>query len=103
MADEAIDSSLRTFLDEGLITDVLGMVKSGKEGTVYCCRSHPRIGGGLVAAKVYRPRRHRSFRQDAAYQHGRVILDARLRPCGTSPTKAAACRRACGSAASTRR
>ena len=50
------------------ITDVLYVVRSGKEATVYCCRSS---AGGLVAAKVYRPLERRNFHNDAVYQVGR--------------------------------
>jgi RIO kinase 1 len=67
--------ALETFLDEGLIDEVIGVVKSGKEATVYSCRA----GEEYVAAKVYRPRHLRSFKNDAVYQDGRVILDKRVR------------------------
>jgi RIO kinase 1 len=80
MSDESSQlSSLRTFYDEWLITDVLNIVKSGKEATVYCCRAHPSTGTKLLAAKVYRSREFRNFKNDAVYQEGRVILDKRLR------------------------
>lgn len=80
MSDESIQlSSLRTFYDEWLITDVLNIVKSGKEATVYCCRAHPSTGTEFLAAKLYRPRQFRSFKNDAVYREGRVILDERLR------------------------
>lgn len=65
-------------LGDGTLDEVMYMVKSGKEATVYCCRGGARIGGGLVAAKVYRSRANRGFRNDAVYQDGRVILDKRL-------------------------
>jgi RIO kinase 1 len=71
--------ALEAFLDEGLIEEVLYLVKSGKEATVHCCRGGRPLGGGLVAAKLYRAREQRSFRNDAVYQEGRVILDARAR------------------------
>jgi RIO kinase 1 len=63
----------------GLIVDVLGALKSGKEATVYVCQAHPDTGEAYFAAKVYRERINRSFRNDAVYQEGRVIRDARLR------------------------
>ena len=47
--DEAL---LDAFIGDGSITDVLQVVRSGKEATVYCCRG---ASGELVAAKVYRP------------------------------------------------
>ena len=80
MPTEAIDvPSLEGFYAEGLITEVVGRLKSGKEATVYCCRAHPATGAALLAAKVYRPLAHRAFKNDAVYQQGRVILDARTR------------------------
>jgi RIO kinase 1 len=80
MSDESILlSSLETFYNEGLITDVLDIIKRGKEATVYCCQAHPSTGTKFLAAKIYRPRQFRSFKNDAVYQEGRVILDKRLR------------------------
>ena len=63
--DEAL---LDAFIGDGSITEVLFVVRSGKEATVYCCRD---AGGNLVAAKVYRPLQRRNFRNDAIYQTGR--------------------------------
>lgn len=71
--------SLEEFCYENLITDVLGSLQTGKEATVYCCRAHPSTGAEFLAAKVYRPLAYRSFRDDAVYQEGRVIVDRRLR------------------------
>ena len=59
-------SSLATFYEDDLITDVLAVVKSGKEATVYCCAAHPSTELEYVAAKVYRPRMFRSLRNDAS-------------------------------------
>ena len=66
--DEAL---LDAFIGDGSITDVLYVVRSGKEATVYCCRGAAEYGGGLVAAKVYRPLERRNFHNDAVYQVGR--------------------------------
>lgn len=80
MPAEPIEApSLEAFRDDNLIVGVLGPVKSGKEATVYCCEAHRSLGVELLAAKVYRPLAWRSFRNDAVYQEGRVIRDARLR------------------------
>jgi RIO kinase 1 len=66
--------------DEGLITDVEMQLKSGKEATVYLCRANPVTTDSLqLVAKVFRPRRTRSFKDDAAYKSGRVITNARTR------------------------
>lgn len=55
---------------EGLIEDVLGVVKSGKEATVYRCTR--RETGALVAVKVYRGTDVRGFANDAQYREGRL-------------------------------
>jgi RIO kinase 1 len=68
---------IRTFFEDGWIDEVLFPVKSGKEATVYCCKASPARGETHYALKVYRPRQHRSFRNAAAYQEGRVLGDAR--------------------------
>jgi RIO kinase 1 len=62
---------LDAFFADGTITEVLGQFKSGKEGTVYLCRANPSTGEELLAAKVYRAREHRAFRNDAIYSEGR--------------------------------
>ncbi|MBN1657122.1 MAG: hypothetical protein JXA93_01910 [Anaerolineae bacterium] len=74
--------SLYTFYDEGLISDVLALVKGGKEASVYVCRAHPATGYDLLAAKVYRPRMFRNLRNDALYRQGREILGADGNPAG---------------------
>jgi RIO kinase 1 len=75
-------SSLYSFYDEGLITDVLAMIKGGKEASVYLCESNPTTGLGLLAAKVYRPRMFRNLRNDAMYRQGREVLTADGKPAG---------------------
>jgi RIO kinase 1 len=81
--DMSAETSEASVFDEfyatGLITNVLGALKPGKEATVYVCEAHPSTGAEYFAAKVYRERIYRSFRNDAVYQEGRVIRDARLR------------------------
>jgi RIO kinase 1 len=74
--------SLYSFYDEGLISDVLALVKGGKEASVYVCRAHPATGYDLLAAKVYRPRMFRNLRNDAMYRQGREILVAGGKPAG---------------------
>src|SRR5262245_34871021 len=68
---------IKTFFEDGWIDDVLFPIKRGKEATVYCCKGHPDRGEAYLALKVYRPRDHRSFRNAAVYQEGRVVGDAR--------------------------
>jgi RIO kinase 1 len=59
------------FFSQGLITEVLGIVKIGKEASVYRCTGSSDFGGRVVAAKVYRARQYR-FKNDAAYQEERT-------------------------------
>jgi RIO kinase 1 len=73
------DDALMTFIEEDWITDVVHVLKSGKEGTVYCCRAASHTGQEFLAAKVYRSREHRLFHNNAVYQEGRWIPDRRLR------------------------
>ena len=72
-------SSLAQFYEQDLITDVLRMVKSGKEATVYCCAADPSTGRELLAAKVYRPRMFRSLKNDVVYRKSRAVRDERGR------------------------
>jgi RIO kinase 1 len=76
---DVLEAALEPFFADGLIDEVLYQVKSGKEATVYCCRGGTPLKGVLVAAKVYKPRALRSFRDDSVYREGRVILDSRAR------------------------
>jgi RIO kinase 1 len=73
---EWLFSSLRSFYDRGLITDVLNQIKGGKEASVYRCAADPATGVTQLAAKVYRPRQFRNLRNDSMYRQGRQILDA---------------------------
>jgi RIO kinase 1 len=75
---ETLSEAIDPLVADGLITDVLYPVKSGKEGVLYCCSANPRFGVELVAVKVYKPRRFRSFRADSEYESGRVITDRRM-------------------------
>jgi RIO kinase 1 len=62
---------LEEFVDWGFVAEVLGLVRIGKEATVYCCRAGPAVEADLVAAKVYRAKQYR-FKNDAVYQQARV-------------------------------
>jgi RIO kinase 1 len=75
-------SSLHSFYHEGLITDVLAQIKGGKEASVYRCQATTATGGGMLAAKVYRPRMFRNLRNDKMYRQGREILLAGGGPAG---------------------
>ncbi|HEY6418542.1 MAG TPA: RIO1 family regulatory kinase/ATPase [Candidatus Binataceae bacterium] len=66
-----IEASLEPLFTDGLITEVLGIVRKGKEANVYCCRGSSWTGREFVAAKIYRAIEQRGFRNDASYQQGR--------------------------------
>ncbi len=68
-------SSLTDFYEQDLITDVIHVVKSGKEATVYCCTADPKTGLAYAAAKIYRPRMFRSLKNDVIYRDGRTPRD----------------------------
>jgi len=68
-------SSLTDFYEQDLITDVVHVVKSGKEATVYCCSADPKTGLAYAAAKIYRPRMFRSLKNDTVYREGRTQRD----------------------------
>lgn len=69
-----LEHALRPFFEEELITDVLALVKGGKEANVYLCAAHPTTGAAWLAAKVYRPKMFRTLRNDALYRQGRAVL-----------------------------
>jgi len=76
---DPVQEALDSFFTQGLITKIISTIKSGKEATVYCCEAGPSTGMELLAAKIYRSRNNRGFKNDAVYQEGRVILDTHVR------------------------
>jgi RIO kinase 1 len=72
--------SLRGFYDQSLISDVLSLIRGGKEASVYRCAAHPSTGEEFLAVKVYRPRQFRSLSNDAVYRQGRTVLMGDGRP-----------------------
>src|SRR5258708_33001097 len=76
---DPVQEALDYFFAGGMISEVLYTVKSGKEATVYCCQARPSMDADLLAAKVYRPRNSRSFKNDAIYQERRVIKNGQVR------------------------
>jgi RIO kinase 1 len=69
--DAADMRAIQEFLDEALVSEVLNVIKSGKEATVYRCRADPSLGVDFAAAKVYHSANHRSFQRSAVYEEGR--------------------------------
>lgn len=76
---DPVQVALDYFFAEGMLSEILYPVKSGKEAMVYCCQAHPSTGADLLAAKIYRSRDHRGFKNDAIYQEGRVITNGQVR------------------------
>lgn len=71
-----LQDALGEFYENQWITDILRLVKGGKEATVYQCAAHPATEAGeLIAAKVYRPRMFRNLKKDHIYREGRSDLD----------------------------
>ena len=65
--------SLVPLQEEGVISEVLSQLQSGKEATVYLVRA----GGEIRCAKVYKEASKRSFRQAATYREGRGTRNTR--------------------------
>ncbi len=67
-------ATLRPFFETDQIDDVLSKVKGGKEADVYRCSLTEDGQRQIVAAKLYRPRSHRTMRNDLIYREGRNVL-----------------------------
>ena len=68
-----IPRGLQPLIDDGIVDQVLGQLKSGKEASVFlvACGSHVRC------AKVYKDAQHRGFHRLAEYQEGRRSRSSR--------------------------
>ena len=66
-------SGLEHLLAEGVISEVIARLQSGKEAEVFVVR----FGGRVVAAKVYKDRAQRSFKNNSAYKEGRAVRSSR--------------------------
>ena len=64
---------LDVLLADGVIDEVLGRLKSGKEANI----SLVRRGDQVLAAKVYKDRATRSFKNNADYKEGRKVRNSR--------------------------
>ncbi len=64
---------LAPLLADGIIDEVLSRLKSGKEADIYLVRH----AGETLAAKVYKDRSVRSFKNDAIYREGRAVRNSR--------------------------
>lgn len=68
-----IPDSLESLVSEGIITEVVRPLMSGKEAQVYLVES----GGELRVAKIYKDAIHRSFKHRAEYTEGRGVRSSR--------------------------
>ncbi len=64
---------LDSLVTEGILDDVLGRLKSGKEAEVF----RVVYRGEVIAAKVYKDRAQRSFQHNADYKEGRSVRNSR--------------------------
>lgn len=64
---------LLPLVEDGIIDEVLGQVRSGKEADVFLVR----LADEIRCAKVYKDSSHRSFKQAASYQEGRRVQNSR--------------------------
>lgn len=64
---------LETLLADGVIDEVLGQLKTGKEAEVWLVRHQDQV----LAAKIYKERHHRNFKNNADYKEGRQVRNTR--------------------------
>jgi len=69
----SLSDSLDLLLADGVIDEILGRIKSGKEATI----SMVRRGDAVLAAKVYKDRAMRSFKNNVQYKEGRKVRNTR--------------------------
>lgn len=68
-------SDLEDLRDRGLLDELICIIKSGKEASVYLGKNDD----GHLAVKIYTDLRVRSFRKDDVYRQGRFVGDARIK------------------------
>src|SRR5262245_50880941 len=66
-------ADLQDLVNDGVIDEVISGLKSGKEAEVWLVQHK----GEIVAAKVYKERHERNFRNNAGYKEGRVVRNSR--------------------------
>src|SRR3989304_2242603 len=69
-------NSLGNFYELHWFSDVLRLIKGGKEGSGDECRADPCFTANYIAAKIYRPRKFRNLKNDHLYREGRYDLGA---------------------------
>ena len=76
-ADEECEGQnpyLGTFVEDGVLDELVCIIKSGKEATVYLGKCN----NEYIAVKLYTDIRVRSFRKDDIYRQGRYIGEKRI-------------------------
>ncbi len=68
-----MSESLDILLADGVIDAVLGQLKSGKEAEVWLVQH----GEQVLAAKIYKERHARNFKNNAGYREGREVRNSR--------------------------
>jgi RIO kinase 1 len=68
-----VSDELDVLLADGVIDEVLGRLKSGKEANISLVRRGPDV----FAAKVYKDRSTRSFKNNSDYKEGRKVRNSR--------------------------
>ena len=78
--DAAEDPAFEHFIAEGLITEVVRIIKTGKEASVHLCEANASTTGEeLLALKLYHPLDRRDFRDESLYRDGEWIKERRIR------------------------
>ncbi|MEZ4692024.1 MAG: hypothetical protein R3A12_18465 [Ignavibacteria bacterium] len=67
-------SDLEDLRGKAVVDELMFIIKSGKEATVYLAKS----ADGYSAVKIYTELRVRSFKNDGIYRQGRFIGNARI-------------------------
>lgn len=67
--DKFDDPNLQDLYEQGILTEIIREIKSGKEATVYLADGQY----GLMATKIYRDEATRAFSKDQIYKAGRHI------------------------------
>jgi RIO kinase 1 len=71
--ESSVADPLEVLLADGVIDEILGRLKSGKEANITLVRHK----GEIIAAKVYKDRATRSFKNNADYKEGRKVRNSR--------------------------
>ena len=68
-----IPKLIKPLIEDGLISEVIQSIMSGKEASLYVVR----CGTKIRCAKVYKELNKRGFKKSAQYQEGRKIKNSR--------------------------